>query len=79
MKSPRMYENKLPEESYEALRLLYDQRKNEAFVLLVDGHGPVSAEILRRNFLKFGGLQRKGFGILVKHGVCIKATRLMRI
>ena len=56
MKSPRMYKSKLPEQFCEALRLLYDQRKNETFVFSVDGHGPVSAEILRRNFLKFGSL-----------------------
>jgi integrase len=61
MKSPRMYESKLPEQFCEALRLLYDQRKNETFVFSVDGHGPVSAEILRRNFLKFGGLTTQGF------------------
>ena len=61
MKSPRVYESKLPEQFCEALRLLYKQRKNETFVFSVDGHGPVSAEILRRNFLKFGGLTTQGF------------------
>ena len=79
MKSSHMYESKLPERFCEALRALYDQRKNETFVFSVDGYGPLGAEILRRNFQNLVTLQRRVFGPYLKHGVCIKARQLMRI
>jgi hypothetical protein len=66
MKSSHMYESKLPERFCEALRALYDQRKNETFVFSVDGHGPPGAEILRRNFQKFGDVTTQSFRTIFK-------------
>ena len=61
MASPRMYESRLPEQFCEALRMLYEKRKNEFYVFSVDGHKPISAETLRQNFVKFGGLTTQSF------------------
>ena len=58
MKSGRQFSIKLPDELSEALCTL--PRKCD-YVFTVDGHRPINAETLRRNFQKFDAITTHGF------------------
>ncbi len=69
MKSKRPFATKLPSPLLSEIKELYADQSNEVFVFSVDGHKPINAETLRRNFQKYGNITTHGFRNTLKHGV----------
>ena len=61
MKSKRPFATKLPQALLSEIKELHAARSHEVFVFSVDGHKPINAETLRRNFQKYGNTTTHGF------------------
>ena len=61
MKSKRPFATKLPQAILSEIKELYAARSHDVFVFSVDGHKPINAETLRRNFQKYGDITTHGF------------------
>ena len=61
MKSKRPFATKLPQAILSEIKELHAARSHDVFVFSVDGHKPINAETLRRNFQKYGDITTHGF------------------